>query len=102
MTLADGGGSDDKRAVLDGIGERLEFLGTRKQQRGANGRTCLAKSQFIGVHNTEMEKAEVAHGASSGADVERVARCDKNDSKSVEFGVGRQWRRVYSRGEVMK
>jgi hypothetical protein len=35
-----------------------------------------------------MEEAEVAHGAGSSADVERVSRCDKNDAQAVGIGVG--------------
>jgi hypothetical protein len=49
-----------------------------------------------------MEEAEVAHGPGGGTDVKGIARTDQYDAQAVEFGVGRQGRRVYSRGEVMK
>ena len=102
LTEADGGGSDDKRAVRDGFGERLELFGTGEQRRGADSGTRLAKSQFIRVHHAKMEESEVAHGAGGGADVEGIARTNKDDAQAVEFRVGRQGRRVYSRREVMK
>jgi len=37
-----------------------------------------------------MEEAEVAHGARSGADVERIARLDKDDAQVFELGERRQ------------
>jgi hypothetical protein len=33
-----------------------------------------------------MEKAKVAHGASGGADVERIARADEDDMQVIELG----------------
>ena len=102
LTEADGGGSDDKRAVRDGFGERLELFGPGEQRRGADRGTRFAKSQLIGIHNTKMGEAEVAHRPGGGADVEGIARTDEYDAQAVEFGLGRQGRRVYSRREVMK
>ena len=102
MTEADGGGSDDKRAVRDGFGEGLEFFGAGEKRRGANRGTCLAERQLIRVDHANMEEAEVAHGPGGGTDVKGIARTDEYDAQAVEFGVGRQGRRVYSRGEVMK
>jgi hypothetical protein len=49
-----------------------------------------------------MEETKVAHGASGSANVERIARLDKDDAQVVGLGEGRQGRRVYSRGEAMK
>ncbi len=72
--------------------------GTGKQRRGADSGTRLAKSQFVGIDDTKVEEAEVAHGAGRGTDVERIARSDKNNPQAVGFGVRRQGRRVYSRG----
>jgi hypothetical protein len=37
-----------------------------------------------------MEEAEVAHRASGGANVERIARVDENDVQMVELGKRRQ------------
>jgi hypothetical protein len=102
LTEADGGGSDDERAVRDGFGERLELFGAGEQRRRADRGTRLSECQLIGVHHAKMEESEVAHGTRGGADVEGIARTDEYDAQAVEFGVGRQGRRVYSRRAVMK
>jgi len=81
-------GSHNEGAIFDGLGNGLEFRGLREQRLSANGGTRLAKSQFVGIHHTKMEKAEVAHRTSGGANVERIARGDKNDSQAIGFGVG--------------
>jgi hypothetical protein len=49
-----------------------------------------------------MEETEVAHGASGSADVKRIARTDEDYAQAVEFGIGRQGNRVYSRREETK
>jgi hypothetical protein len=99
---ADGGGSDDERAVCDGFAERLELFCPGEQRRGADRGPRLAKRQLIGVHHAKMEESEIAHGTRSGADVEGIARADEYDAQAVDFGVGRQGRRVYSRRVVTK
>ena len=88
LTLADRGRSDDQCAVVNGSGDGFEFFGPGEQRLGTHRGTCLAKSQLIRVHDPKMEEAEVAHGAGSSADVERVSRCDKNDAQAVGIGVG--------------
>jgi hypothetical protein len=88
LTLADGSGPDDQCAILNGFGDGFELFGTGEQWFGADGGTRLAKSQLIGVHDPKMEEAKVAHGARSGANVEGISRCDKNDPQGVGSGVG--------------
>lgn len=88
LTLADGGRSNDQCAVLNSFGHGLEFFGASKQRLGANGGTRLPKSQLIRVHEAKIEEAKVAHGAGSGADVEWISRCDKNDAQAVGIGIG--------------
>src|SRR5712671_5890688 len=102
LAEADGGGSDDERAVCDGFAERLELFGPGEQRRRADRGPRLAKCQLIRVHHAKMEESEVAHGAGCRADVEGIARGDEYDAQAVEFGMERQGRRVYSRIEVMK
>jgi len=97
LTEADGGGSDDERAVRDGFGEGLEFFGASEERRGADRGARLAERQFVGVYHTKMEESEVAHGTGGGADVEGIARTDEYDAQAVEFRMGSQGRRVYSR-----
>ncbi len=97
LAATDGSRSDDERAVRDGFSDGLEFFGAGEQRCGADGGSRLTKSQLIGIHHAKMGDAEVAHGAGGRADVEGVARGDENDAQVVEFGLGRQQRRVYSR-----
>ena len=88
LPKAHGSGSDNQGAIRYGVRDSRELFGFGEQRRGTNGGTGLAKSQFVGVHHSQMEKAEIAHGARGGPDVERVARGDKNDPQPVGFGVG--------------
>jgi len=102
LAEADGGGSDDERAVCDGFAERLELFCPGEQRRGANRGTRFAKRQLIRVHHAKMEESEVAHGAGCRADVKGIARADEYDAQAVEVGMERQGRRVYSRRVVTK
>src|SRR2546430_1268653 len=86
LTETDGRSSDDQRAVPDGFGEGFALFGAGEQRRGADRRARLAECQFVGVYDTQMEEAEVAHRAGGGADVERIARGDKDDAQAIEFG----------------
>jgi hypothetical protein len=88
LTMSDGGGSDDQCAVLNGFGDGFEFFGTGEQRLGTDGGTRFTKCQFIGIHNAKVEEAKVAHSAGSGADVEGISWCDKNDAQGIGFGVG--------------
>lgn len=85
-----GSGPNNKGAILDSFSDGLELFRSGEQRRGADGGTGLAKGQFVGVHDAKMEKAEVAHGARGGADVERVARGDKYNPQPVGFGISCQ------------
>src|SRR5712692_6530152 len=87
LAAANGGGSDHKRAIFYGFGEGFELLGAGQQRRGTDGGTRLAKSQFVGIHDAKMEETEVAHGASGGTDIERIARSDKNNPQAIGFGI---------------
>ena len=90
LAAADGGGSDDEGAIRDGFGNGFELFGASEQWLSANRGTRFAGGQFVGIHYAQMEEAKVAHGASSGADVERIARLDKDDVQVLELGEGRQ------------
>jgi hypothetical protein len=47
----------------------------------------LAESDLIAIDNAEAEKSEVAHGASGGSDVERIARGHEHDDDAVELAL---------------
>lgn len=76
LAKADGCGSHNERAIFDGFSDGLELFGFGKQWRCANGGTSFAKSEFIRVHDTKMEEAEIAHGAGSRTDIQGIARSD--------------------------
>ena len=93
---ANGRCADDESAVCHGFGETLELFGTGKKRRGADGRARFTKSQFVRIHDAKMEKAEIAHGAGGGADIERIARIDEDDAQAIELGLGRQGKTLFS------
>jgi hypothetical protein len=90
LAAADRGGPDNERAIRHSFRDGLKFFGAGEQWGGADGGARFAKCQFIRIHDAKMEEAEVAHGASGGANVERIARLDENDAQVVELGKGRQ------------
>ena len=90
LPKAHGSGAHNQGAIFDGLRDGLELFGFGEQRLGTNGGTGFAKGQFVGIYDAQMEKAEVAHGARGGADIERVARGDKNDPQAVGFGIGGQ------------
>ena len=86
FAAANGGGADDESAVRNGFGNSLELFGASEKRRGAHGRACFTKSQFVGIDDAKVEEAEVAHGAGGGANVERIARVDEDDAQVIELG----------------
>ena len=102
LTLADGGGSDNERAVRDRFGDGLELFGAGEKRSRSDGGARLAIGQLIGVDHAKMEEAEVAHGAGGCPDVQGIAWCDKNDTQAVGFSMRRQGTRVYIGREAAK
>jgi hypothetical protein len=74
FAAADRGGSNDEGAIGNGFGDSLKLFRAGEQRGGADGGTGLAKGDFVRVDHAQTEEPEVAHGASGGADIERVAR----------------------------
>src|ERR1700731_2844401 len=85
VAMADRGGSNDGGTIGDGFGDGSEFLGIRENVRSSDCGTGIFKSNFIGIHDPQMEEAEVAHGAGSCTDIEGIARVYKYDTKIIEF-----------------
>lgn len=90
FTVADGCGANDEGAVRDGFGDGGEFFGGGENRGSADGGARFAEGQFVGIHDAEVEEAEVAHGASGCADIERIARVDEDDAEAVGLGVRSQ------------
>ena len=76
--VADGGGADDERAVGDGFGDGGEFFGGDEDRSASDGGASLTEGGFVRLDDAHAEEAEVAHGASGRADVQRIARRDQN------------------------
>jgi hypothetical protein len=72
-------GTHHERAICDRVGQILEFLGSFQQFGTANGRAGFPEGEAEGVHDTEMPRSEIAHGAGRSADVQRVARAHEHD-----------------------
>jgi hypothetical protein len=91
IAMSDGGGANDKRAIGDSLGDGGEFLGSGKNiGRGPHGRACTFKSYIIGIHDSQMEETEIAHGAGGCADIEGVTSVDQDDAQAIEFNRSRQ------------
>ena len=96
--LADRGGAHDQRAIRDGFGHRCVLFRPREHLGRADGRTRVAKRRRVRVHDAQAGKAEIAHGARGRADVERVARGDKNDAQAIGLRGCSQERLFYATG----
>jgi hypothetical protein len=85
LAMSDGGGSHNKGAVSDGIGDGGEFLRVGQDFCRPYGGACGAKCDVIGVDDAQVGKAEIAHGAGCGSQVEGVVGRYQDDAEAVEF-----------------
>src|ERR1700675_844380 len=90
LAVAHGCRSNYKRAISHSFGDALVLFRVREQCRSADSGTRLAKRRFVRVHHSQTLEAEVAHGASSRAYVQGVARSDEHDAQLAELGGSRQ------------
>jgi hypothetical protein len=88
LAIADGSGPNDERAIGHGFCDGLELLRVCENLGGADCGARFAKCSFVGVHDSQMSDAEVAHGAGSRSDVEGIARGDEDDAEAVELSSG--------------
>jgi len=95
---AERSGSHDERAIGYGISHVLVLFRTRQERGSTHGGTRLPERNFVGIHNTQAGKTEVAHGASRRSDVERVACGHQDDAQTVEFRWSKQ--DAYSKTET--
>src|ERR1700722_1275431 len=90
--MADRRGADRQGAIGDGFGESFIDLGQFENFRCPDGRTRVLKRNIVGMHETKLRESQIADGAGSGADVERIARINENDAKVGElFGRKHAW-----------
>ena len=90
LAAANGCSADNERAIRDGFGDGFEFLAAGKKWLSANGGTRFAEGQVVGIHDAQMEEAEIAHGPGGSANVEGIARLDEDDAQMVELSERRQ------------
>lgn len=83
LAMGQGSGAEDERAVADGFGESRGLICALEQFCGSHCGFCFAPVRFIRGDNGEVREAEVGHGTSHCADVERVARRDEDDSDAI-------------------
>ena len=76
--------SHDERTVGHCFCHGFVFFSILQHFGGADCGSCFAKGDLIGVHDAKLADTEIAHGASSGPEVEGISRGDENDAKMVE------------------
>ena len=81
--IAHGCRSHHQRAIGDGLGHGLVFLRAVEQVRGADRGASLAKPSREGIHQAQPVSAEIAHGTSRGANVQRIARAHQHHHETV-------------------
>ena len=89
-TVAPRGSPDYQRAVGHCFADARVFFRAAQQLGSAHGGAGLAKRRFIGIHHAQVAKPEVAHGAGSSADVERIARGYQDNTQAILLGKNRQ------------
>ncbi len=82
-TIAHSSRSHNQGAVGNGLGHGFEFFGAVEQIGGADGGFGFAKSFGKWIHESQPMRAEIAHGASGGANVQRIARAHQHDYETV-------------------
>ena len=67
------------------FGDGLDFFGFCQHVAGADSRASLTKRHGIGIDHSQAMSAEIAHGASRRANVERIARAHEDDDEALKF-----------------
>jgi len=78
--------SHHERTISNGFGYRFEFLRVPQDMRCTHRRPSFAKRQFVRIYQAQMTAAKIGHGASGGANVQRIARAHENDDEVIEMG----------------
>ena len=78
--------------VGNGITDIVIFFGAGQQIRRADSGAGRPECLLVRVHYSQMGKTKIAHGASRGPDVERVAGRNQHNTQAIEFkGSGQEW-----------
>jgi hypothetical protein len=63
----------------------MVFFGFSEKRRCADGGYRFAKSFFVRRNHAKMQGAEIAHGASRCADIQRITRAHQHDVQIFEL-----------------
>ena len=92
--------ADDERTISDGFGHARVLFRVGEQLGSTDGGAGRAKCGVVGIHDAQIGETEIAHSASSGADVKRVARGHQDDAQTVKFRQDGQGDLFYRRVRV--
>jgi hypothetical protein len=73
IAMADGGSSDDERAIGHRLGYRFVNFRSCKCGRGANGGASVAECYVVGIYQPQVGESEVAHSPGGRADIEGIS-----------------------------
>ena len=85
FTVTRGGRPNDQSAISDCAGDCLMFLRVGEKFRCTYCGTRFAKRQVVLVHDAQVAKAKIAHGARGSANIQRIARGHQDHALAVEF-----------------
>ena len=74
-----------QRAIRYRFRDAAELLRIGQQRGCADSGACFPKGGLIGINDAQMQKSEIAHGPRGGADIERIARGDKDYTQMIEW-----------------
>jgi len=71
--------SNDKRAVRNCVGDRIELLSGTEYRPGRYCRDGFPKGHLIRIDDPQNFATEILHGTRGGPDIKWVARRDQDD-----------------------
>lgn len=83
FAVGEGSGADDKGTVCNGLSEGACLYCVLEQVLCADRGQGFAPVGFVGRDDGELMETEVGHGTRGRADVERIARGDKDDADGM-------------------
>jgi len=86
LAVTDRSRSHHQRTIRNSLPQSGVFSRSSQQLARADGGTSFPERELEGVHQTQVGAAEVAHGAGSRTDIERIARGDQHDVQIVQVG----------------
>ena len=85
LPVVDRGGSNDQRAIGDGLGNAPIRFGIGQQGCRSYCRAGLAKCYVVRADYPHVRKPEITHGTRRCSDVQRVARGHQHHTQTIEL-----------------